>query len=402
MHSPFANRNLGDFDCPSGIGPASGRSRRPAEADAPGNAALCRPDSTACGRPRSQGSSNTHGFEILLQRLDFPRCCARGRAHSGTVTSAMPGRGPFARSIGGSGGFSVLEIMVAVALLAVIIVGLLAMFYQVQRAFRAGTAQVDVMEGGRATMNLLTRDLQEMTATGLPLVTNCVILDSSGINPASPRTSVQEFGSGAVRENYQQDICFLSRLNDEWIGTAYRVAFADTGAGTLYRLNVRRPIESLPLNNANVMTQLSFFACTNLDFDGPELHRVLDGVVHLTFTPYDRNGFPYTERSIYNDNDPTLAKAYANNIRIEHDKGIYAFLTNGLPAFVDIELAVLEPSVFEKFNARVDSALPYPQSINRATNYLARQIGRTHVFRQRVAIRPAATDIGARLGQVSP
>ena len=292
--------------------------------------------------------------------------------------------------------------MVAVALLAVIIVGLLAMFYQVQRAFRAGTAQVDVMEGGRATMNLLTRDIQEMTATGLPLVTNCVILDSSGINLASPRTSVQDLHSGAVRENFQQDICFMSRLNDEWIGTAYRIVFADTGAGTLYRLNARRPIESLPLDNTNVVTQLSFFACTNLDFDGPDLHRVLDGVVHLTFTPYDRNGFPYTDKLNYNDNEPTDRSAYTNSFRIDHSKGIYAFLTNGLPAFIDIELAVLESGAFEKFNARVDTSQAFPQSITRATNYLARQIGRTHVFRQRVPIRPSSTDAGIRFGLATP
>ena len=300
------------------------------------------------------------------------------------------------------GGFSVLEIMVAVALLAVIIVGLLAMFYQVQRAFRAGTAQVDVMEGGRATMNLLTRDLQELTATGLPLVTNCVVLDSSGVDPANPLTSVQDLPSGAARKNFLQDICFMSRLNDEWIGTAYRVAFAETGAGTLYRLNIRRPTESLPLDNTNVITQLSFFACTNLDFDGPDLHRVTDGVVHLRFTPYDRNGFPYTDIEFYNDNEPTALNAYTNNLRVDHNRGIYAFVSNSLPAFIDIELAVLEPSAFEKFNARVDSALPFPQSITRATNYLARQIGRTHVFRQRVPIRPASTDLGVRFGLATP
>ena len=60
--------------------------------------------------------------------------------------------------------FSLIEVMVAVSLLSFIIVGLLAMFFQVQRAFRAGTAQADIMEGGRATMGLIVRDLQEMTA----------------------------------------------------------------------------------------------------------------------------------------------------------------------------------------------------------------------------------------------
>ena len=71
--------------------------------------------------------------------------------------------------------FSLIEIMVAVSLLAVIIVGLLAMFYQVQRAFRAGTAQSDIMEGGRATMSLIVRDLQDMAPSNLQFATNCII-----------------------------------------------------------------------------------------------------------------------------------------------------------------------------------------------------------------------------------
>src|SRR5438552_7914811 len=71
-----------------------------------------------------------------------------------------------------SGGFSLIEVMVAVSLLAVIIVGLLAMFYQTQRAFRSGIAQVDVLEGGRATLDLISRELQEMTAASDPMITN--------------------------------------------------------------------------------------------------------------------------------------------------------------------------------------------------------------------------------------
>jgi Tfp pilus assembly protein PilV len=291
--------------------------------------------------------------------------------------------------------FSVLEMMVAVALLAVIIVGLLAMFYQVQRAFRAGTAQVDVMEGGRAAMNLLTRDIQEMVATQVPIVTNCVVLDSFGANAATP-TSVQEFSSGAPRDNYQQDICFVSRQNDEWVGTSYRVAFADTGLGTLYRLHVRRPYDTLPSTNSQILADLSHFVCTNIDFDGLDLHRVLDGVVHLTFTLFDTNGIAYLN---YRPADLAVLTA-AGTVRVE--PSIVAFTEANLPAYVDIELTVLEPSAVEKFNARIDSALPYPQSISRATNYLARQIGRTHLFRQRVPIRSSATDIGARFSLASP
>jgi hypothetical protein len=68
----------------------------------------------------------------------------------------------------------------------------------------------------------------------------------------------------------------------------------------------------------------------------------------------------------------------------------YGFRSNALPAYLDIELAVLEPTALAKFRARGEIGPA------QAAEYLARQIGRTHVFRQRVAIRPAATEIAGR------
>jgi len=49
-------------------------------------------------------------------------------------------------------GFSLIEMMVAVSLMLVIVIGLFAMFSQAQRALKMATTQVDVMEPGRATM----------------------------------------------------------------------------------------------------------------------------------------------------------------------------------------------------------------------------------------------------------
>src|SRR5437867_386623 len=68
--------------------------------------------------------------------------------------------------------FSLIEIMVAVTLLAVITVGLLAMFYHTQKAFRLGANQVDVLESGRATAQLMSADLQEAYPSYVPSVMN--------------------------------------------------------------------------------------------------------------------------------------------------------------------------------------------------------------------------------------
>ena len=59
-----------------------------------------------------------------------------------------------------------------------------------------------------------------------------------------------------------------------------------------------------------------------------------------------------------------------------------------LPAYVEVELAVVEPAVLSKFQARLESG-----GLAAANAYLTNKAGQVHIFRQRVAIRPASTRI---------
>ena len=93
-------------------------------------------------------------------------------------------------------------------------------------------------------------------------------------------------------------------------------------------------------------------------------HQVLDGVVHFNAEAYDTNGMIFSNAFF---------------------GAGYGFTNSMLPAYVDVELAILEPGAVAKFRARAQT------SLLRATNYLADQSGRTHVFRQRVAVKPAAS-----------
>jgi len=266
--------------------------------------------------------------------------------------------------------------MLAVSLLALIIVGLLAMFYQVQRAFRLGTAQADVMEGGRATMSLVMRGLMEMaptqiTDTQVQPVTNCLIVPSEWQQLASPDAStVQLLPSQAARLNYLRDLCYISRVGDDWYATAYRISNAVSGVGTLYRMVEHWTNNSNPeLTISDVLVPLSHLMVTSR-VDHPSFHQVVDGVVHFSPLPCNRFG--------------QAAATVTNAFRLPGQAATdsYAFTNTMLPAYIDLELAVLEPGAVEKFRARasIDPA--------RATNFLATQIGRTHVFRQRVAIQP--------------
>src|SRR5258708_5631572 len=59
--------------------------------------------------------------------------------------------------------FSLVEILVTMALLSVIVLGLLAMFHQTQRAFTQSLMQVDVLEAGRAATDLISHEVEQMT-----------------------------------------------------------------------------------------------------------------------------------------------------------------------------------------------------------------------------------------------
>ena len=287
--------------------------------------------------------------------------------------------------------FTLLELMVSVALLAVIIIGLLAMFSQVQRAWKSGITQVDVMEGGRATMALIVRDLQDMAA--LPQ-TNATNVDISFANSPDVRLDLPD---GLSRQIELYDLSFVRRSGDDWTGVAYRITNSEWGVGSLYRLEGTLLPDPLA-NYNNYPTNISHLGryamgVSLLNYPSfavqavpPEpvrpyytnsgFARVLDGVVHFTVTAFDTNG-----RVMF----PCCRNLSTNGL----------LTAQILPSFVEVELAVVEPAVLERFNARIVPGPPL--NITAATNYLARKAGQVHVFRQRVPIRPAATTVGPLL-----
>jgi hypothetical protein len=253
--------------------------------------------------------------------------------------------------------FSLLEIMVAVTSLAIIMVGLLAMFYQTQRAFRSGATQSDVLEGGRTTMELITRDLQELYPTRVSHVTNFAAVD---ISPSL----VQPLPSGDGRTNVLQEAIFMTRVNDRWVGNVLLVADSDLGVGTLLRLTASSA-DVVGLNNYLAKAAPSDF------------HRVTDGVIHFRFDAYNDRGELITDPRVQL---PDGAVSLPRNGWADG----YVFTNNFLPAFIDVELGILEPKTLTNFRAKTN----YPAA---ASAYLQRQAGRVHLFKQRVHIRADPT-----------
>ena len=243
-------------------------------------------------------------------------------------------------------GLSLIEIMVSVALLTVIILGLLGMFNQTQKAFRAGVAQVDVLDSARASLEMMTRELEQTTASGtfapsleIRTLTNSVRLPTYNIT-----TVLQEY-------------FFLTKSNNVLIGTGYLVTNR-----TLYRFSSQTNLFAPPESLYQVFTT----ATTNTG-----LGRVAEGVVHLRLRAFNKHGEFYRNNPTNYPSRPDPFNSLEQN---------FSFRSNDLPSFVELEFGVVEPQVV----GQIKSMPPFA-----AAQFLEKQAGRIHLFRQRIPIRTA-------------
>ena len=272
--------------------------------------------------------------------------------------------------------FTIVELLVAISILTLIVLVLYGLFDQVQKALRSNVAQVDVHEGGRAFMELASREMEQMQAGNV--LTNVNLFARFTATPfRQPLLS-----AGEQRVNELEEVFFLSLLNKHWIGTGYRVLalnsngiatnFAKTGVGTLCRFRLSNHVANV--RNPPLYARVMDVTPTNF----ANFQRVIDGVVHFRMRVYDQNGILITNNFNPSILSGVLVSTNVYNNDVEYG---YAFTNKALPAYVEIELGVLEPHVLERYRS-------YPNAIV-ASNYLARQAGAIHLFQQRVPIRMA-------------
>lgn len=274
--------------------------------------------------------------------------------------------------------FTLVEIMVVMVLLSVIILGLMAMFNQTQRAFRAGMAQTDQLEGGRMFTDLLRRDLEQITPT----------FQTNGMNfyaqiPQYAPLQQTLPASSMPRTNVLQNLFFMSRYNQTWNGIGYFVRTnSDFGVagnmalvGTLYRFETNVPVSQFDGNG--IRPYIAFLNATNRF----NISKILEGVVDFRVRCYDTQGFLLTNGSdsIESNNFVTISNSF--NIA-PGEVEFYGFSNNIVPAYVELEMGVLEPAVLKRYNSIPDAA----PSITRS-NFLASHAGNVQLFRQRIAIR---------------
>lgn len=255
--------------------------------------------------------------------------------------------------------------MLVVVILGMIVYALMAVFGSTQRAFRAGAAQSDVNESGRAVMDLITGDLRTMapsTGGASFLVTNY-----TGYYPL-PQTLP---GTALERTNIVSSVFILGRGvssgRDTWFATGYAVVIGE-GDYALYRFATNRPT-ALTTPGALLLAFNAFL--TN---PVPYSH-VLDGIIGLKLKAFDANGVEITTNSL------TSPMRFADGAV----NGRCALFTNSLPRLVEVELTYIDgPTQLRAASLSKPGFLPWQTPLQWA--YLQRSSGNANVFRQTVAI----------------
>jgi type II secretory pathway pseudopilin PulG len=291
--------------------------------------------------------------------------------------------------------FSLVEIMVVVALLSVIILGLMAMFTQTQKAFRTGLAQTDILESGRIATDLIMRELSQITPCNLER-TNASPSDSL-MHPTPNFFSavVDEFavplaGSSNLRTNVKSDFFFMIRNNQTWTGIGYFVrSNLDVNppvvgsVGTLFRFETNYTVAQFQRDPGAIFAAFDQ-ARLSTNYSA-SVSKVLDGVVDFRIRPFDVHGWMLTNNPAYyyRTNLP-VSMVVSNLVVLDQfpatgEIGTYSFYSNAVPAALELQIGILERPTLEHY-----------QSIPVATaqaNYLAGQASHVHVFRQRVPVR---------------
>jgi prepilin-type N-terminal cleavage/methylation domain-containing protein len=284
--------------------------------------------------------------------------------------------------------FTLIEIMVVVTLLSLIVLALMTVFNSTQAAFRASATQADVLQGGRAVMDLMTEDLKTMSPSlghsnslfnFSPSIYLCY--SNNPVNFCADENLnytplIQPLvASNQSRTNVLESFFILSSGNQNgvptWYGTGYTVTpnALNGSLYSLYRFSTNLPV-AIP--NSAIMIFNDFQ--TNFLSSPTNGSHLIDGVIGLRVRAYDTNGVWMTNG--YAFGQPVTVK----NILFLPGYGEVGFYmySNSLPASVEIEMAVLEDRTLQ----RAESFGLF----SGATNYLVGQSGKVHVFRQRVSI----------------
>ena len=340
-------------------------------------------------------------FNLLYRRISF--CGRAEQDNAALISSALPPSATrrYSRvqlyATRPRSAFSLIEIMVVVALLSLIIFGLLAMFNETQLAFRSSMTQSDVLESGRMFMDMSGRELEQATPSYYRGFYNFYSAPpaNAGFKLNFFKNPLTQWMPGMTPPGDQRtnilsdDVFFVIRQNQTWTGVGYfvRQDAADptvsARVGTLYRWTTNMSTVQFQYS-ANAMWRTFNAVCnfknnpsatTGLSSLG--ISKVMDGVVHFRARAYDTNGFWIMPGNL-NVSFAMRAESTNSNIPGEFT---YGFTSNALPAYVDLEVGVLEDRTYQHYQALASTAPAAAQL------YLSNHVAQVHLFRRQIALR---------------
>ncbi len=302
----------------------------------------------------------------------------------------------------GAAGLTLLEMLVSSAMLALIIVGLTAMFVQTQKAFKTGIKQTDVGDAGRSISDLMAGDLAQLSdgspygltpTVQTPGVTNLMWgWDQSCIYP--------QYENGLpFRTNEMQRIYMLVQTNTGWMGIGYAVSNMTPGLGvwTLYRYIsitnthfVDNHVLFDPFHSI-FTTQFPQWGSARFgDTNNMHLDRIAEGVVDLRIMAYDQYGNrigleatnPITGGNGYGDfylGQVTNAVPYSNWVINPPPRHAVNIPT---PTSIDLELGILDPASWDHLKGLAGNLVAQ-------SNYLQASSGKIDIFRKHILVRAA-------------
>ena len=345
-------------------------------------------------------------------------------------------------------GFTVIELMLAVAILGVIIYALFSVFNQTQRALRRTETNTDVAQKARAIAEMIVGDLEQAQPTMsfhlLDLGSQRITISEINMLGGMEReyvpnrfvmTNDPNFDV-LLRTNFIHKIFFYNNRTNGWQGIGYRVVDFNNGVGSLQRFETNifghRPLSNA-LSQAFASTPLTNRTGLPEEIGRPNraYRHIADGIVHLTFVPFDRNGrrlgwdteshgdasytndyvaararftsnpnvfpsflrpgtdLPTGETNGYNALFQEAVPTGVSNPRLPNVPNVqyttaFQFLTNAMPAYVEMEFGMLEPETLAQYYTMLDDQNPNAQ------RFLQRQISKVHLFRHRITIRTAS------------
>jgi len=294
--------------------------------------------------------------------------------------------------------------MVAVTLLMVIVIGLTTMFLQTQKAFKSGLRQVDVFGGGRAAMEMIALDAEQMSPSCDIWNTNFIMMlsceYSNSLNTAAPSPTVvfsidyskpSKPVTNAVETNYLQNL-FLLTHSLNWAGVSYKVLDTNSAnwqnvvVGSLYR-----HVTNGPMDLRGALLYSNFYTAPWADYQ-----RVLDGVVGFKVRLFDTSGYAWDDY-LASGSGPILFSTNGMHIFATNDIQLLwesysgpncamraEFRNDQIPAMLEIELSVLEPQAVEILRSFNPSDANY---YARQKAFVEKNSAMVHVFRQQIPIR---------------